>query len=228
MECTSKSRLSKPLHNAGLTSTLQIIAGNLDDDYLNQFCDGVPADQLTDFRSKVHDQVLSICPRDQVVTLATIRGFSFSKSVLYLVADGSDPVPATIDGGTYAKRLAAIRTGDDDALFSGIERFFVCTNGFTNKDVRAGGPHNESHHPWRQGLNSAVLGEGNALNILGKLHSCFFAPDGLLGSSFPVLCPQLNHKQVPFPPLRTTTRLSGTSSSSLGRISQSRMGSERA
>jgi hypothetical protein len=124
---------------------------------------------LDDFRSKVHDQVLSICPRDQVVTLATVRGFSFSKSVLYLVADASDPLPATLDGGTYAPRLKAIRTGGDDSLFSGIERFFVCTNGYTNQDLPAGAPNNETHHPWRQGLNSAILGEGNPLNTLGAI-----------------------------------------------------------
>ena len=124
---------------------------------------------LADFRSKVHDQIVSICPRDQVVTMSTIRGFSFSKSVLYLIADGSDPLPATLDGGTYASRLAAVKTGDDDALFSGIERFFVNTNGYTNQDVAPGAPYNETHHPWRQGLNSAILGEGNPLNILGAI-----------------------------------------------------------
>ncbi|OQV09875.1 hypothetical protein CLAIMM_13953 [Cladophialophora immunda] len=146
-----------------------IVAGNVDEDYLNQFCDGIPDAMLADVRSKVHDQILSICPRDQVVTLATIRGFSFSKSVLYLIADGSDPLPATLDGGTYAPRLAAIRTGDDDALFSGIERFFVNTNGYTNRDLPPGAPNNETHHPWRQGLSSAILGEGNPLNILGAI-----------------------------------------------------------
>ncbi|KIW86458.1 hypothetical protein Z517_01856 [Fonsecaea pedrosoi CBS 271.37] len=146
-----------------------IVAGDVDEDYLNQFCDGIPEAMLADLRSKAHDQVLSICPRDQVVTLATIRGFSFSKSVLYLIADGSDPLPATLDGGTYAPRLAAVPTGDDDALFSGIERFFVNTNGYTNRDLPPGAPNNETHHPWRQGLNSAILGEGNPLNILGAI-----------------------------------------------------------
>lgn len=140
-----------------------IVAGQVDDKYLNQFCDGVPEAQAADFYSKVHDQVLSICPRDSVVTLDTVQGFSFGKSVLYLVADGSDPLPATIDGGTYAPRLSLVRTGSDDALFSGVERFFVNTNGYTNRDLPAGAPNNETHHPWRQGLNSAVLGEGELI-----------------------------------------------------------------
>lgn len=108
------------------------------------------------------------------MTLATIRGFSFSKSVLYLIADGSDPLPATLDGGTYAPRLSAVRTGDDDALFSGVERFFVNTNGYTNRDLPPGAPNNETHHPWRQGLDSAILGEGNPLNILGAIPTVAF------------------------------------------------------
>ncbi|KAK3621122.1 hypothetical protein LTR56_022986 [Elasticomyces elasticus] len=146
-----------------------IIAGDVTEEYLNQFCDGIPPDILEDFRSKVHDQVLAICPREQTVTLATIHGFSFGKSVLYLIADGSDPLPATLDGGTYASRLGALPTGGDDALFSGVERFFVCTNGYTDADLPPGAPNNETHHPWRQGLDSSILGEGNPLNILGAI-----------------------------------------------------------
>jgi hypothetical protein len=158
------------LMNAGLEVwNAPIIAGNVDEDYLNQFCDGIPQNMLAEFRSQVHDQVLAICPREETVTLSTIHGFSFSKSVLYLIADGSDPLPATLDGGTYAPRLSHIKLGDDDALFSGIERFFVNTNGYTNHDLPRGAPNNETHHPWRQGLNSAILGEGNPLNILGAI-----------------------------------------------------------
>jgi hypothetical protein len=147
----------------------QIIAGDVTTDYLNQFCDRIPESMLADFRSKVHDQVVAICPRDSVVTLNTIRGFSFSKSVLYLDADGLDPLPATLDGDTYAKRLTAVRTGEDDALFSGIGRFFVGVNGYTNADLLPGAPNNETHHPWRQGLNSHILQEGDPLNILGAI-----------------------------------------------------------
>ncbi|KAL7904853.1 hypothetical protein GGI35DRAFT_484069 [Trichoderma velutinum] len=151
-----------------------IIAGDVTEEYLNRFCDGIPEGMQEEFYSKVHDQVVSICPRDETVTLKTIHGFSFSKSVLYFVFDASDPLPATIDGGTYAPRLKAIKTGDDDAAFSGIERFFVATNGYTNRDLPPGAPHNETHHPWRQGLSSAVLGEGNALNILGAIPTVAF------------------------------------------------------
>lgn len=110
-----------------------IIAGDVDEDYLNAFCEGAPKDRADEFYSKVHNQVIAICPREQVVTLATVRGFSFGKSLLYLVTDSSDPLPATLDDVTHAPRLAAVQTGQDDALFSGIERIFLSTNGFTNK-----------------------------------------------------------------------------------------------
>ncbi|KAI9792082.1 MAG: hypothetical protein M1816_003064 [Peltula sp. TS41687] len=161
-----------------------IIAGDLTEEYLNQFCDGVPTDRAEDFYSKVHDQVLAICPRDQVVTFATVRGFSFGKSLLYIVPDSSDVLPAAIDGGTYAPRLGAVRTGQDDALFSAVERIFVSTNGYTNRDLPSGAPNNEIHHPWRQGLDSAVLGEGNPLNVFGAIPTVAFDYSPLGISSF--------------------------------------------
>lgn len=138
------------------------------------------------------------------MTLATIRGFSFSKSVLYLIADGSDPLPATLDGGTYAPRLAAVRTGDDDALFSGIERFFVNTNGYTNRDLPPGAPNNETHHPWRQGLNSAILGDGNPLNILGAIPTVAYgkcSSQPACSLTMPFFCIQTNCVAIDYSPL---------------------------
>lgn len=125
-----------------------IIAGvNADEAYLNQFCDGVPESMREDFYSKVHDRVLAICPSQSTVTIQLIKGFSFNKPVLYFAFDSSDPVPATIDDTNYAPRLQMIETGGDDSLFSGVERFFVATNGFTNADLPPGAPNNETHHP---------------------------------------------------------------------------------
>ena len=146
-----------------------IIAGDLSEDYLNQFCDGVPDNMKDDFYSKAHDRVLAICPKDSTVTLSCVNGFSFGKSVLYFALDASDPLPATLDDGNYAPRLANIETGGDDSLFSGVERFFVSTNGYTNADLPAGAPNNETHHPFRQGLSSAIAGDGDPLNILGAI-----------------------------------------------------------
>ena len=151
-----------------------IIAGNVTPEFLNQFCQGIPENMQEEFYSKVHDQVVAICPQTQTVTMKLLHGFSFSKSVLYMVADASDPLPAAIDGGTFSSRLKAIKLGGDDGAFSGIERFFVSTNGYTNADLPPGAPNNETHHPWRQGLGSAVLEEGNPLNILGATPTVAF------------------------------------------------------
>ena len=137
-----------------------IIAGDLDEAWLNQYCDGVPEDKQEEFYSKVHDRVLAICPKDSTVTISLVNGFSFSKSVLYFAFDSSDPVPATLDDGNYAPRLKAIQVGGDDSLFSGVERFFVSANGYTDADLPPGAPNNETHHPWRQGLSSAIDGDG--------------------------------------------------------------------
>ncbi|KAK3680936.1 hypothetical protein LTR37_021028 [Vermiconidia calcicola] len=146
-----------------------IVAGDVNDHYLNQFCNGVPEDMQEGFYSKVHDRVLAICPRESTVTLACVNGFSFSKSVLYFALDASDTLPATLDDVNYAPRLANLQVGGDDSLFSGVERFFVSTNGFSNKDLASGAPNNETHHPWRQGLSSAINGDGDPLNILGAI-----------------------------------------------------------
>jgi hypothetical protein len=35
-----------------------------------------------------------------------------------MIADGSDPLPATLDGENYVPRLGIIQTGGGDGLFS--------------------------------------------------------------------------------------------------------------
>ena len=96
------------------------------------------------------------------VTLKGVRGFAAGRSNIYLVADGSDPLPATLDGATFASRLAYIQTMGDGA-FIALENILVASNGFTNADLPSGAPNGETHHPWRQGLDSAILGDGQSL-----------------------------------------------------------------
>jgi hypothetical protein len=152
--------LVRLINAGGEVWNMPIIAGDVTEEYLNTFCDGVPEDQAKEFYANAHGKVVAICPRDSLVTIATTHGFSFSKSVLYFAMDSSDMLPAALDDATYAPRLANIRSGGDDGLFSGVERFFVNTNGYTNDDLAPGAPNNETHHPWRQGLDSAILGDG--------------------------------------------------------------------
>jgi hypothetical protein len=153
-----------------------IIAFDVDEAYLNQFCNGVPDNMSADFYSKVHDQVVAICPANQTVTYKTIHGFSFGKTVLYIIGDSSDPLPATLDGGTYAPRMKSIEFGGDDSFLSCVERIFVNTNGHTNADLPPGAPNNETHHPFRQGLSSAILGEGKDSRPSSPLLSLHIQP----------------------------------------------------
>ena len=116
------------------------------------FCDGNPDYSL------VHDKVVKICPEKGTVTLALISGFSFAKPVLYLSTEANDPLPAAMEGATYAPGLKDITVGHDDSAFSAVERLFAFVNGPTGTE-----------NPQRQGFNSALLGEGSPLNVLGGI-----------------------------------------------------------
>jgi hypothetical protein len=128
-----------------------IVAFGVDASEIN-FCEGNPDYSL------VHDKVVSICPSEGTVTIALTPGFSFARPVLYLSTEASVPLAAAAEQATLAPKLANITTGRDDSAFSAVERIFVFANGPT-------GPNN----PQRQGLNSALMGEGSPLNVLGGI-----------------------------------------------------------
>jgi hypothetical protein len=116
------------------------------------FCDGNPDYSL------VHDKVVRICPTEGTVTIRLTSGFSFARPVLYLSTDASVPLAAALENATLAPKLVNIKTGNDDSAFSAVERLFLFANGPTGKD-----------NPQRQGLNSALMGEGSPLNVLGGI-----------------------------------------------------------
>ncbi len=139
------------IENAGgHTYNAPIIAFGVEADQLT-FCDG-----STDHRL-VHDRVVSICPDEGTVTVQLVVGFSFARPVFYVSFDASDSVVATLEASTHAPALANIQVGFDDGAFSAVERLFVTANGPTGSD-----------NPQRQGLNSALAGEGTGpLNLFG-------------------------------------------------------------
>jgi hypothetical protein len=107
----------------------------------------------------VHDKVVSISPEEGTVTIALTPGFSFAKPILYLSTEASDPGVAALEGATLAPGLRDITVGHDDSVFSAVERIFITANGPTG-----------AGNPQRQGLNSALLGEGNGpLNVFGGI-----------------------------------------------------------
>ena len=78
--------------------------------------------------------------------------------MLYLSLDASSPLAAALEKATFAPKLGAITVGNDDSAFSAVERIFITANGPTGVD-----------NPQRQGLNSAVMGEGSPLNVFGGI-----------------------------------------------------------
>ncbi len=133
-----------------------MLSFNQDEASLNRFCDGNVDHSL------VHDKVLKICPRDNVVTLQLTTGFSFARPVLYLSLDASHTLPAALENVTYAPALQDIKVGNDDSAFSAVERLFAIINGAVNN---VAGEIN----PQRQGFDSALKGEGGPLNVLGGI-----------------------------------------------------------
>lgn len=136
---------------------------------LEKYCDGVPTNpaELAIARRILHDRVVAICPSKGTVTLSLVQGHSFARPVFYLSTDVSDMATATLELSTFAPGLKDIVVGTDDSFASAVERIFVVTNGFTNGDLGSGAKI--TNHPGRNGLNSALRGDGGPLNVLGGI-----------------------------------------------------------
>jgi hypothetical protein len=132
---------------------------------LSPYCDGIDASEEAAARAILHDSVVSICPGENgepgTVAVELVNGFSFGRPVLYLSTDASVEIAAALEGGIFAPALDNIPVGRDDSLFSSIERIFAFTNGPTNEFGEV--------NPQRQGFNSAIVGEGGPINILGGI-----------------------------------------------------------
>lgn len=108
------------------------------------FCGGNP-----DY-SVVTDSVASICPDNGAVDLKLRFGFADGKHLRYLSFDANSEESAALEASTFAP-------AESDVLQSGAtEIIYTVVNGRT-------GPKD----PERQGLNSALSGEGPSLDILG-------------------------------------------------------------
>jgi len=144
-----------PIYNA------PVIAYDVSAEQLN-FCPGDEDARRVDYRL-VHDRVVNLCPGAEsngagTVTLQMTTIFSFAKPSAYVSMEASDPGVATMDRATFAPAIGDLPVGRDDSAFSPIERLFVTANGPTGKD-----------NPQRQGLNSALLGEGDPLHVIGGI-----------------------------------------------------------
>lgn len=158
------------VENLGEVYNAPVIADRFQtEESLNRYCRGLPTDAagLAAARRILHDRVVAICPRDGTVTLTLVPGHSFARPVLYISTESSDMVTAALEFSTYAPGLTDVTVGGDDSFTSAVERIFVVTNGFTNGDL--GRSATIKNHPGRNGLNSALRGDGGPLNVLGGI-----------------------------------------------------------
>ncbi|NIU76161.1 MAG: hypothetical protein GWN71_22140 [Gammaproteobacteria bacterium] len=113
----------------------------------------------------VHDDVLGMDTRARgrmIVTLRLVDGFYEDDRVLYINTEASDPLVAALESATFTPRLAyAPAAGDRDPATSSRESIIPVVNGPRGVD-----------NPERQGLQSAVLGEGDPLNIIREEQEC--------------------------------------------------------
>jgi hypothetical protein len=109
------------------------------------FCGGNP-----DY-SVVTDSVANICPDKGTVDLKLRFGFADGKHLRYLSFDANSPESATLEESTFAP-------AESDILKSGAtEIIYTIVNGRTGRN-----------DPARQGLNSALNGEGPSLDVLAQ------------------------------------------------------------
>ena len=104
------------------------------------------------------DSVAAIDTAARRVTLKLLSGFFAGKTVHYLRTDASVDVVAALEGSTLAKNLDAAPGAGSNAARSARSAIVPIVNG----------PRGKSN-PQRQGLQSAVLGEGSPLNITQSL-----------------------------------------------------------
>src|SRR5918999_1920287 len=104
----------------------------------------------------LHDKVVSIDINAGRVTIALTEGFYEGDRVLYISTEASVPLFAALQGATYTPNLAeAPAAGSDDEELSARQGIVVVANGETGAD-----------NPDRQGLQSALSGDGDPLNVI--------------------------------------------------------------
>lgn len=105
--------------------------------------------------SGLHDRVVSIDYAARRVTLELTAGLYHGKGILYISTEASDAAVAALEAATFTPLLnAAPGLASGDPLSSSRAAIIPIVNGPTGL-----------LNPQRQGLQSAVLGEGSPLNV---------------------------------------------------------------
>ena len=104
------------------------------------------------------DKALVVDTTRRLVRYQLTDGFSRGNRVVYASTEASDPGAAAIEDVTFAPALNAAPFAGGDGTDSARASLAAFTNGPTGDS-----------NPQRQGLNSALLGEGDPLNVLAWL-----------------------------------------------------------
>lgn len=112
-------------------------------------------DGKVDLFTEAADKVVSIDIVSMKVTYRETQGVQGGKAVRYASFDSSDELAAALEDVTYAPALNEANTLDDDSTASARASLAAFVNGQTGVN-----------NPQRQGLNSAVLGDGDPINVL--------------------------------------------------------------
>jgi hypothetical protein len=112
-------------------------------------------DGKIDLFTEAADKVVSIDTVNLKVVYRETDGVQGGKAVKYASFDSSDPLAAALEDVTYAPALNNAATLDDDSTASSRASLAAFVNGQTGVN-----------NPQRQGLNSAVLGDGDPINVL--------------------------------------------------------------
>ena len=137
----------RPVFNAPM------LAYDISAEDLNAMCDGNVDHGL------VHDKVVSICPETGWVEIQLTLGYTFSKPILYISSEANDELIATLEQATYTPAMRDLPFANEDAApGEAAERIYAFANGPTGVE-----------NPHRQGVNSALMGQGSPLNVLGGI-----------------------------------------------------------
>jgi hypothetical protein len=136
-----------------------------DDDYTPLFTTGngivYNAPHLAN-ATGVHDDVIEMDTRGRMtVTLGLVDGFYEDARVLYINTEASVDLVAALETATYTPNLNAAPAAGDRTRSSAREAIIPIVNG-----PRGAG------NLERQGLQSALLGEGDPLNIIREEQEC--------------------------------------------------------
>ena len=115
----------------------------------------------------MHDKVISMDKVNMTVKIQLTKGFYEGFSILYTSTETSDDDLAALEDNTLAPNMnTAPNAGDDKSFRSAREAIIPVINGPMGKT-----------NPLRQGLRSAVAGEGDPLNIFQEQAGCMNAND---------------------------------------------------